>query len=85
MKVVEGLLQVFSRVFLSEINKVWFLSILGIWDLNNHIWAFRAIFMQILTYNYAMKVVEGEGVFYSSSFWNEKNLIFINFTDLESK
>ena len=41
MKVVEGSLEVSFRVLLSEMSKVVFLSILGIWDLNNHIWAFK--------------------------------------------
>ena len=29
------------RVLLSEMNKFWFLLTLGIWHLNNYIWAFR--------------------------------------------
>ena len=38
---VEGSFEASFRVLLSEIKKIWFLLISGIWDLNHHIWTFR--------------------------------------------
>ena len=52
MNVIKGSLEASFNVLLSEINKIWFLLILGIWVLNNYICTFtlhKQYFTQILT------------------------------------
>ena len=41
MKVVDSSLETSFRFPLPEMNKIWFLLVLEIRDLNNHIWTFR--------------------------------------------